>query len=91
VPPPEEDSDRPELTELYEIVLLPTHSIVTDLLFIEPGDKIKLRDKVKGANHFNFFNANKDAVTKTQLPVKTEGPFGNKNSIENPETQVQEG
>ena len=65
MPSPEEDSDRPEPTELYEVVLLPTHSIITDLLFIEPGDKIKLRDKVKGANHFNFFSANKDSVTKT--------------------------
>lgn len=90
LPPAEEDSDRPDPTDLYEIVLLPTHSIITDLVFIEPGDKIKLRDKVKGANHFNFFSANKDAITKTQIPVKTEGPFGVKGaagSVENPEIQ----
>ena len=85
------NADKPDPTDVYEVVLLPTHSIITDLVFIEPGDKIKLRDKVKGVNHFNFFSTNKEMKSKTQLPVKTEGPFGGKGAtvgtIENPELQ----
>ena len=51
---PENLDDVIDMSDFYEIVLLPTHSIITDLCFIEPGDKVKLRDKIKGINYFKF-------------------------------------